>query len=90
MKALVKQLGRERAWKSDAVTTQQTSVALPSSSTPPLENWKIMCQTGKFTFQPIIFLLSPPTPLFWMLRLQVNTALSRDQVMIVINHGTRM
>jgi len=83
MKALVKQLGRERAWKNDAVMT--TRVALPSSSAlSPLGNWKTMCPSGRSIFQPI--------PLFFFsdVVLYINTALSRDQVMLVINHGTRV
>lgn len=80
MKALVKQLGRQRAWKNDAVMTR---MALPSSSTlSPVGNCKIMGQSGRSIFQPI--------PLFSDVILHVNTAPTRDQAMLVINYGTRV
>lgn len=51
-KALVKQLGRERAWKNEAV--MMSRAALPSCSALfPLGNWKIMCQSGRSISQPI-------------------------------------
>lgn len=80
MKALVKQLGRQRAWKNDAVMSR---VALSSSSTlSPLGNCKIMCQSGRSIFRPI--------PLLPDVILHVNTAPTRDQAMLVINYGTRV
>lgn len=76
MKALVKQLGRERAWKNDAVT--MTRVALPSTSAlSPLGTAK-----AADSFLNLSLLFSD-------VRMHVNTAPSRDQVMLVINHGTR-
>ena len=78
-KALVKQLRRESTekWCSNNATDLSGFAEQFNS----LQNWKITCQSGRSISQLLFF---------WDVGLQANTALSRDQMLLVINRRTRV